>query len=123
MHPYPPLVRIAPKITAGIAAALGLLMAAAGLGLGFALLTSGQPPLQFATAAILLTTGAVNLASSRGLWKENRAALAASAAATATLLAYLAALGDFGELLIYHALYLLLLAALAYQRRSISAAA
>jgi hypothetical protein len=39
------------------------------------------------------------------------------------LVAYLAALSDFGEVLIYHALYLLLLAALAYQRRSISAAA
>jgi hypothetical protein len=79
--------------------------------------------LQFATAAVLVATGAVNLASSRRLWKENRRALAASAAATATLVAYLAALGDLGEVLIYHALYLLLLAALAYQRRSISAAA
>jgi hypothetical protein len=123
MHPDLSLARVLPKVTAGTAVALGLLMLAAGLGLGFALLTSAQPPLQFATAAVLLVTGAVNLASSRGLWKENRRALAASAAATATLAAYLAALGDFGELLIYHALYLLLLAALAYQRRSISAAA
>jgi hypothetical protein len=123
MHLYLNPVRLLPKITAGISAALGLLMVAAGLGLGFALVTSVQPPLQLATAAVLLLTGAVNLAASRGLWKESGRAVAASAAATATLLAYSAALSDFGELLIYHALYLLLLAALAYQRRSISAAA
>jgi hypothetical protein len=120
MHPDLSLARVLAKVTAGTAVALGLLILAAGLGLGFALLTSAQLPLQFATAAVLLVTGAVNLASSRGLWKENRRALAASGA-TATLVAYLAALGDFGELLIYHALYLLLLAALACQRRSISA--
>jgi hypothetical protein len=123
MHPYLTLVRILPSVTAGTAAALGLLMLAAGLGLGFALLTSAQPPLQFATAAVLLVTGAVNLASSRGLWKENRGALAASLAATATLVAYLTALGDLGEPLLLHALFMLLLAGLAYQRRSISAAA
>jgi hypothetical protein len=98
-------------------------MLAAGLGLGFALVTSAQPALQFATAAVLVVTGAVNLASSRGLWTENRRALAASVAATTTLAAYLIALGDFGEPLLLHALYLLLLAALAYQRRSISATA
>ena len=62
------LARVLPKVTAGIAAALGLLMLAAGLGLGFALVTSAQPALQFATAAVLVVTGAVNLASSRGLW-------------------------------------------------------
>jgi hypothetical protein len=123
MHPDLSLARVLPKVTAGTAAALGLLMLTAGLGLGFALLTSAQPPLQFATAAVLLATGAINLASSRGLWKENRRALAASAAATATLLAYLTALGDLGEPLLLHALYMLLLAGLAYQRRSISAAA
>jgi hypothetical protein len=123
MHLYFNLVRLLPKVTAGTGAALGLLMVASGLGLGFALLTSAQPPLQFATAAVLLLTGAVNLAASRGLWKENRGAVAASAAATAALVAYLAAISDFGELLIYHALYLLLLAALAYQRQSISTAA
>jgi hypothetical protein len=123
MHPDLSLARVLRKVTAGTAVALGLLMLAAGLGLGFALLTSAQPPLQFATAAVLLVTGAVNLASSRGLWKENRRPLAASLAATATLVAYLTALGDLGEVLIYHALYLLLLVALAYQRRSISAAA
>ena len=121
MHPN--LVGMLAKVTAGTAAALGLLMAAGGLGLGFALLTSVQPPLQYATAAVLLATGAVNLASSRGLWKENGGALAASAAATATLVAYLIAIGDLGELLFYHALYLLLLAAVAFQRRSITAAA
>jgi hypothetical protein len=98
-------------------------MLAAGLGLGFALLTSAQPPLQFATAAVLLVTGAVNLASSRGLWKEDRRTLATSAAATAALVAYLAALDDFGEPLLLHALYLLLLGALAYGRRLVSAAA
>jgi hypothetical protein len=123
MHPDLSLARVLSKLTAGTAVALGLLMLAAGLGLGFALLTSAQPPLQLATAAVLLVTGAVNLASSRGLWKENRGALAASAAATAALVVYLAALSDFGELIIYHALYLTLLAALAYQWRSISAAA
>jgi hypothetical protein len=123
MHPDLSLARVLPKVTAGTAVALGLLMLAAGLGLGFALLTSAQPPLQFATAAVLLVTGAVNLASSRGLWKENRGALAASLAATATLVAYLTVLGDFGEPLLLHALYMLLLAGLAYQRRSISAAA
>jgi hypothetical protein len=123
MHPDLSLARVLPKVTAGTAVALGLLMLAAGLGLGFALLTSAQPPLQFATAAVLLVTGAVNLACSRGLWKENRGPLAASAAATATLVAYLTVLGDFGEPLLLHALYLLLLAALAYQRRLISAAA
>jgi hypothetical protein len=123
MHPDLSLARVLSKLTAGTAVALGLLMLAAGLGLGFALLTSAQPPLQLATAAVLLVTGAVNLASSRGLWKENRGALAASAAATAALVVYLAALSDFGELIIYHALYLILLAALAYQWRSISAAA
>jgi hypothetical protein len=123
MHPDLSLARVLPKVTAGTAAALGLLMLTAGLGLGFALLTSAQPPLQFATAAVLLATGAINLASSRGLWKENRRALAASAAATATLLAYLTALGDLGEPLLLHALFMLLLAGLAYQRRSISAAA
>jgi hypothetical protein len=123
MHLYFNPVRLLPKVTAGTGAALGLLMVAAGLGLGFALLTSTQPPLQFATAAVLFLTGAVNLAASRGLWKESGRAVAASAAATAALVAYLAALSDFGELLIYHALYLLLLAALAYQRQSISTAA
>jgi hypothetical protein len=123
MHLYFNLVRLLPKVTAGTGAALGLLMVASGLGLGFALLTSAQPPLQFATAAVLLLTGAVNLAASRGLWKERGRAVAASAAATAALVAYLAAISDFGELLIYHALYLLLLAALAYQRQSISTAA
>jgi hypothetical protein len=123
MHLYFNLVRLLPKVTAGTGAALGLLMVASGLGLGFALLTSAQPPLQFATAAVLLLTGAGNLAASRGLWKERGRAVAASAAATAALVAYLAAISDFGELLIYHALYLLLLAALAYQRQSISTAA
>jgi hypothetical protein len=123
MHPDLSLARVLPKVTAGTAVALGLLMLAAGLGLGFALLTSAQPPLQFATAAFLLVTGAVNLASSRGLWKENRGALAASLAATVTLVAYLTALGDLGEPLLLHALYMLLLAGLAYHRRSISAAA
>ena len=63
MHPDLSLARVLPKVTAGTAVALGLLMLAAGLGLGFALLTSAQPPLQFATAAVLLVTGAVNLAS------------------------------------------------------------
>src|SRR5262249_39981017 len=121
MHPN--LVRFLPKVSAATAAALGLLMAAAGLGLGFALLTSVQPPLQYATAAVLLATGTVNLASSRGLWKEHGRALAASAAATATLVAYFIATGDFGELLFYHALYLLLLAAVAFQRRLITASA
>src|SRR4029453_17968252 len=105
------------KVNAGPPAPLGLLMLTAGLGLGVALLTSAQPPLQFATAAVLLATGAINLASRRRLWKENRRALAASAAATATLLAYLTALGDLGEPLLLHALYMLLLAGLAYQRR------
>jgi hypothetical protein len=71
MHPDLSLARVLPKVTAGTAVALGLLMLAAGLGLGFALLTSAQPPLQFATAAVLLVTGAVKLASNRGLWKEN----------------------------------------------------
>jgi hypothetical protein len=64
MHPDLSLARVLRKVTAGTAVALGLLMLAAGLGLGFALLTSAQPPLQFATAAVLLVTGAVNLASS-----------------------------------------------------------
>jgi hypothetical protein len=123
MHPDLSLARVLAKVTAGTAVALGLLMLAAGLGLGFALLTSAQPSLQFATAAVLLVTGAVNLASSRGLWNENRRPLAASLAATATLVAYLTALGDLGEVLFYHALYLPLLVALAYQRRSVSAAA
>src|SRR5262245_17184405 len=52
--PYLNPVRILSSVAAGTGAALGFLMVIAGLGLGFALLTSAQPPLQFATAMVLL---------------------------------------------------------------------
>jgi hypothetical protein len=113
------LERILPRVTAATGAILGLLMLLGALGLGFALAVSAQPPSQVATAAILLVTGAVNLLSSPGVLRKKGSALAASAAATATSILYLAVLADFGEPLLLHCIYLGLLAVIAYQRRPI----
>jgi uncharacterized membrane protein (DUF2068 family) len=117
------LERILPPVTAATGAILGFLMLLGSLGLGFALAVSAQPPSQFATAAILLVTGAVNLLSSPGVWRKKRPALAASAAASAALIVYLAVFEDFGESLVLHGVYLILLAVIAYQRRRIVTAA
>ena len=110
-------------VAAGSAAVLGGLMLVGGLGLALAISTSAQPPLQFATAAILIVTGAVNLWASPHLARQKGRPLTASAIATVTLLAYLGIIGDVGEPLLLHAVYLSLLAGLAYRGRSVQATA
>jgi chromate transport protein ChrA len=105
-------------LAAGFLAVLGGAMLIGGLGLAFAISTSAQPPLQFATAGVLILTGAVNLWASPQLWKRKRRARTASALATAMLIAYLGIIGDVGEPLLLHALYLALLAGLVYRGRS-----
>ena len=115
------LARVLSVVAAGSAALLGGLMLIGGVGLAFAVATSTQPPLQFATAGMLIVTGAVNLWASRHLRTDGRA-LAASAVATLTLIVYLGVIGDVGEPLLLHVVYLSMLAGLAYRRRSVHAA-
>ena len=98
---------------AGVTAALlGVLMVVGGVGLGLAVVSSPQPPLQTVTAVVLTLSGLVNLRFSRQVWRADRRGLLSSGAATATLVLYLSAvLRDFGEPLLAHSLYLLLLLA------------
>lgn len=110
-------------VAAGSALVLGGFMLLGGLGLVFAIATSVQPAEQFVAAAILTSVGAINLWAGLQFWKRQRRALFRSAVATATLVAYLVAIGDLGEPLIAHLLYLALLAALAYGGRSLRATA
>ena len=105
-------------VAAGSAALLGIWMLLGGLGLAFAIVTSSQAFLQVATAGILTLAGATNLWASRQLWKQKARALTASALATATLVAYLGVIGDVGEPLLLHALYLMLLGAIAFRAQA-----
>ena len=94
-----------------------------GLGIAFAVATSSQPSLQLAIAGVLSVTGAINLWVSRRLREVKVQSLTVSAAATMTLITYLGIIGDVSEPLLLHALYLALLAGLAYRRRSVQATA
>ncbi len=116
------LTRVLSIVAAWSAALLGGLMLFGGLGLAFAVATSPQPPLQSTTAGMLIVTGAINLWASRQMLKQGWP-FTASVAATAMLVAYLGVIGDGGEPLLLHLVYLLMLAGLAYRRRSIHAAA
>jgi hypothetical protein len=110
-------------VAAGSALVLGGVMLLGGLGLVFAIATRVQPPMEFVAAAILIGVGAINVWAGLRFWKRQRRAVVASAVATATLVAYLVAIGDLGEPFLLHLLYLALLAALAYSGRSLRAAA
>ena len=110
-------------LAAGSAILLGGFMLLGGLGLVFSIATSVQPPDQYVAAGILIGVGAVNAWSGFQFWKRRRRALFASAVATTTLVGYLVAIGDLGEPFIFHILYLVLLAALAYSGRALRATA
>ena len=110
------------SITAGTAAVLGGLMLLGGMGLTMAVLSTRQPLQQFITAGVLMLSGAVNLSFSRSVRRQEGRALAISALATVALMLYLAlVLGDLGEPLALHGLYLSLLGGLALRRRVDSA--
>jgi hypothetical protein len=110
-------------VAAGSAMALGAVMLLGGLGLVFSIATSVQPPAEYVAAAILIGVGAINVRAGLQFWKRQLRGLFASAVATATLAAYLVAIGDLGEPFIFHMLYLVLLAALASSGRSLRATA
>jgi hypothetical protein len=105
------VARVLSVVAAWSAALLGGLMLIGGVGLAFAVATSTQLPLQFATAGMLIVTGAVNLWASRHLRTDGRA-LAASAVATLALIVYLGVIGDVGEPLLLHVIFLSMLAGL-----------
>jgi uncharacterized membrane protein len=99
------------SVVAGFgAAALGALMIIGGLGLVLAVASSPQSRLQSITAILMTVVGAVNLWSSRKVWRGERPAAMVSAIFTTTLMAYFgAALRDFGEPFWIHGAYVLLL--------------
>ena len=99
------------SVVAGLgAAALGALMIVGGLGLVLAVASSPQPRLQSITAVLMTVVGAVNLWSSRKVWRGERPATMVSAIFTSMLMAYFgAALRDFGEPFWIYGAYLLLL--------------
>ena len=110
-------------VAAGFAVVLGGLMLIGGLGVAYAIATSVQPPLQYVDAAMLIGVGAVNVWAGLHFRTKQRPAVFASAVATATLMAYLAIIGDLGEPFLLHLLYLALLAALGSSGRLIRATA
>lgn len=116
------LTQLLSVVCGGFAVVLGVLMLVGGLGVVYAIATTTQPPLQFVDAAILTGVGAINVWAGLQFLKRQLRAVVTSAVATATLMAYLAAIGDLGEPFFFHLLYLALLAGLRYNGRSIRAA-
>lgn len=110
-------------VSGGFAVVLGGVMLIGALGVMYAIATSTHVPLQFADAAVLTGAGAINAWAGRQFLKRRLQVLMTSAVATATLMAYLAAIGDLGEPFLFHLVYLALLATLAYSGRSVQAVA
>jgi putative Mn2+ efflux pump MntP len=110
-------------VAAASAIVLGAVMLLGGLGLVFSIATTVQTPDEYVAAAILIGVGAINVWAGLQFSKRQLRGLFASAVATATLAAYLVAIGDLGEPFLFHLLYLALLAGLAYSGRSIRATA